>query len=313
MGNVKDYGNWVQKVIDGIPCKINTATGQVRLGHERVVYEDDIVLTLEMREAQKQYREQKEEEERRKAKRRDISKKNGEHYFVPRLHGFPDLKPQTAARLIYLFTYADYSERGGRLMLTQKTEMRKKDLKDILGLSDDAVKNFLDEVCPKYISFDDKEVMAATSIAYKRGALRDGRTYHRFYDHWVQTLYRNVQSRKHRYLGYVFRLLPYISIEYNVLCFNPTEIDITKIEFMCLGELCEEIGFNKSHADRLLEAYGKIRFSVTDEDGTHMERCVSITYDGLNRHNAKIYINPRILYSGAHPEYVELLGAFSKD
>lgn len=290
--------------------KVDVTTGEIiDLGTYKPVFNRDRLITAERQAAWDNYNKMQEE----KAKRRDISKKNGEHYFVPRLHGFPDLKPQTAARLIYLFTYADYSERGGRLMLTQKTEMRKKDLKDILGLSDDAVKIFLDEVCPKYISVDDKEVMAATSIAYKRGALKDGRTYHRFYDHWVQTLYRNVSSRKHRYLGYIFQLLPYISIEYNVLCFNPTEKDITKIEFMCLGEFCEKIDFNKSHADRLLEAYGKIRFLVTDENGTHMERFVSITYDGLNRHNAKVYINPRILYSGAHPEHVELLGAFSKD
>lgn len=309
----KDYGNWVEKVVDGKNIKVNTSTGEVRVGHERIVYDGDVVLTPEAREAQRKYREHEAEREDRKARRRRISKNNGDHYFVPRLHRFPDLKPQTATRLIYLFTYADYSERGGQLLLTQKTKMAKKDLQEVLGLSDDAVNDFLVEVCPQYLLTDEKGCIFATSLAYQRGALRDGRTYHRFYDRWVQTLYRNVSTRKHRYLGYIFQLLPYISVEYNVLCYNPMEEDISKIEFMSLGEFCKQIGYDSSHTDRLLKAYRQMRFPVMDKDGMHTERFVSITYDGQNRHNAKVFVNPRILYSGAHPESVELLGAFSQD
>lgn len=309
----KDYGNWVEQIIDGKRHKVNTSTGEVRAGYERTLYDGDIVLTPEMRAAQKEYRKREAENVQKRARRRDVSKKNGDHYFVPRLHTFPDLKPQTAARLIYLFTYADYSERGAHLMLSQKTEMRKNDVQAVLGLSDDAVRDFLVEVCPLYLMMDDNGNISATNFAYQRGPLRDGRTYHRFYDRWVQTLYKNVSTRKHRYLGYIFQLLPYISVEYNVLCYNPMEEDITKIEFVSLGELCKQIGYDSSHADRLLKVYRQMRFPVIDEDGMHAERFVSITYDGLNRHNAKVFVNPRILYSGTHPESVELLGAFSQD
>lgn len=309
----KDYGNWVEKTVDGKHIKVNTSTGEVRMGYERIVYEGEYVSSPESREAQRKYMEEQVEKKIRQARRRDISKKNGDHYFVPRLHTFPDLKPQTAARLIYLFTYANYSERGGHLMLTKKTEMRKKDLPKVLGLSDDAVKAFLDEVCPIYMTIDKDDCLAATSKAFKRGTLKDGKTYHRFYDRWVRELYRAVPLRQHRHLGYIFQLLPFISIEYNVLCYNPTEEDTAKIEFMSLGDFCKEIGFDSSHAERLLKIYKQICFPVTDDNGTHVERFVSITYDGLNRHNAKVYVNPRILYSGAHPEHVELLGAFSKD
>lgn len=309
----KDHGNWVEKVIDGNNIKVNTSTGEVRVGHERTIYDGDIVLTPEMREAQKEYWKREADKAQKKARRRKISKENGDHYFVPRLHRFPDLKPQTAARLIYLFTYADYSERGGHLMLTHKREMRKKDLQKVLGLSADTVNAFLDEVCPLYMTIDDKGCIAATSVAFQRGRLTDGRTYHRLYGQWVRCLYKELPSRKHRYLGYIFQLLPHINIEYNVLCYNPTEEDNGKIEFMCLGDFCKEIDFDSSHAERLLEKYKEIRFPVTDQKGTHLEKFFSVTYCGLNRHNAKMYINPRILYSGAHPEHVEQLGAFSLD
>lgn len=290
--------------------KVNTVTGEVLdEGRMKPVWNKDRIISAEQQAAWDNYSKK----EKSKAKRRDISKKNGEHYFVPRLHSFPDLKPQTAARLIYLFTYADYSERNSYLKLTQKKEMRRKDLPRVLGLSEDAVKEFMDEVCPSYLIVDEKGNIAATNLAFKRGSLKDGRTYHRFYDCWVRHLYKAVPSRRHRYLGYIFQLLPHISIEYNVLCYNPAEEDSTKIEFMCLGEFCDKIDYDKSHADRLLTIYKQILFPVSDENGMHMERFVSVTYDGLNRHNAKVYVNPRILYSGTHPEHVELLGAFSKD
>lgn len=290
--------------------KVNTATGEVLdQGTYKPVFNGDRIITAEQQAAWENYRKKEE----KKTKRRDISKKNGAHYFVPRLQSFPDLKPQTAARLIYLLTYADYSERGSHLKLTQKTEMKKKDLKKELRLSVDAVDDFLSEVCPAYLTVDENGCIAATVKSFKRGSLRDGKSHHRFYDRWVRSLYRAVPSRKHRHLGYIFQLLPYISIEYNVLCYNQLEEDTAKIEFMSLGDFCEKIGFDKSHAERLLKIYQQLRFSVTDDSGTHMERFVSITYDGQNRHNAKVFVNPRILYSGAHPEQVELLACFSKD
>ena len=90
--------------------------------------------------------------------------------------------------------------------------MSKKDLQKVLGLSADAVKAFLDEVCPMYLNIDDNGCIAATGVAYQRGALKDGRTYHRLYDKWVRCLYKNLPSRQHRYLGYIFQLLPFISI-----------------------------------------------------------------------------------------------------
>ena len=290
--------------------KVDVTTGEyIDQGTYKPVFNGDRLITAEQQAAWDKYNQQKE----KKARRRKISKENGDHYFVPRLHRFPDLKPQTAARLIYLFTYADYSERGGHLMLTHKREMRKKDLQKVLGLSDDTVKAFLDEVCPLYMTIDDKGCIAATSVAFQRGALKDGRTYHRLYNQWVRRLYKELPSRQHRYLGYIFQLLPHISIKYNVLCYNPTEEDSGKIEFMRLGDFCKEIDFDSSHAERLLKIYKQIRFPVTDENGTHLEKFFSVTYDGLNRHEAKMYVNPRILYSGAHPEHVELLGAFSID
>ena len=39
----KDYGNWVEKMVDGKHIKVNTSTGEVRMGYERIVYEGEYV------------------------------------------------------------------------------------------------------------------------------------------------------------------------------------------------------------------------------------------------------------------------------
>lgn len=294
---------------DGSFYKVNTRTGEcVDTGRHKPIWDTDLVISGKQQAAQKEYKQEQE----KRTKRRDYSKKNGNHFFVPRSSSFPDLKPQTVARLVYLFTFANYSEQGSCLMWTQRKQMTTKKLPSVLRLSADTVAAFLQEVCPQYLTLHSDGHIAVTDIAFRRGPLASGITYHRCYNHWIRTLYENLPVRQHQYLGCIFQLLPHINIEYNVLCLNPTEEDSAKIEFMCLGEFCKQAGYNSSHTDRLLKTYQKIRFPVSDSAGTHMERFISIVYDGLNRHNAKIFVNPRILYSGAHSEQVELLGAFSK-
>ena len=294
----------------GVFYKVDVLTGEIiDEGTYKPVFNRDRIITAEQQEAWDNYKKKQEQ----KAKRRDISKKNGGHYFVPRLQVFPDLKPQTATRLIYLMTYADYSEHGGRLRRTLKTVMHKDDLPNVLGLSKDAVKDFIEEVCPAYMEVAEDGTITIGEKAYHRGKVPSGRSYHRFYDHWVRSLYIATPKTKHKHLGYLFQMLPYISIEFNTLCFNPEETESRKIEYMRFGEFCDKIDFDKSHMSRLLKIYRDLRFEVKDESGTYTERFVSIVHDGVDHGNAKVFVNPRILYDGAHPEQVELLAGFSKD
>lgn len=294
----------------GIFYKVNKYTGEIMdSGTMKPIFNGDRVITAEQQAAWDAYK--KKEAER--AKRRDLSKRNGNHFFVPRMQNFPDLKPQTAARLIYLLTFGSYTEKKNQLMQTQKTAMCREALPKVLGLSKDSVDDFLEEVCPSYLTMDADGFLFVTEKAYHRGKLKDGSSYHRFYDTWVRSLYIRTQKSKHRHLGYIFEMLPYISIEFNTLCNNPTEKDLDNVEYLRLGEFCEMIDFDKSHLNRLLGIYKQLRFEVRDKSGVHTEQFVSIVYDGLDRTNAKVFVNPRILYSGSHPEQVEILGSFSKD
>lgn len=125
---------------DGSFYKVNTRTGEcVDTGRYKPIWDTDLVISGKQQAAQKEYKQEQE----KRAKRRDYSKKNGNHFFVPRSSSFPDLKPQTVARLVYLFTFANYSEQGSCLMWTQRKQMTIKKLPSVLGLSADTVAAFL--------------------------------------------------------------------------------------------------------------------------------------------------------------------------
>ncbi|MGN0394923.1 MAG: hypothetical protein ACI4EF_06135 [Coprococcus sp.] len=107
-------------------------------------------------------------------------------------------------------------------------------------------------------------------------------------------------------LGYIFKMLPYINLEYNVLCKNPLEQNLENIEFMSLAEFCHAIDYDISQLSRLLKIYKSLTFEVK----TKQERFCAFVYDGLDRGSARIFINPHILYNGSSYSQVKVLGKF---
>lgn len=295
---------------EGNPLLVNRATGEVLQGHYTEVFPGDIILTPDQQRARKRYME----ELMRKAGRRTASRDLGKYFFVAGGQRFADIKPQSATRLVYLQTYSDYSnEQGNRLMLNSKTNMKYEDLKKVLRLQRDAVKEFWDDVSPKYLMEDDDGLLI-NSDYFIRGSIRkqQNESFYRAFCRGIRKLYEATDKRKHGQLGYLFQLLPFVNVEFNVLCRNPSETDVDRIEYLTLDEFCELIGYDKSRRDRLLTIYKGLTFEVKDADGTHQERFVSITGDGLSRGEYRLYVNPRVLYSGSDYKQVLILGGLSK-
>lgn len=295
----------------GNPYKINPSTGEVRLGAERPIFEGDKIVTPEQQEANKKYIDSL----KRAAGRRTASRDLGKYFFISGGQRFSDLKPQTAARLIYLQTFCDFAEdKGNRLKLNTKQDMCRSDLQKVLGLSYDATNAFWKEVNPNYLTEDDSGLIFSNPDVFIRGKIKPGNSYYRAYCTGVRKLYRDTPKSKHKHLGYIFSILPFVNTEFNVLCYNPDEKDIDGIEFMTLADFCDLIGFDRSNLHRLLAIYRELRFTATDRNGgKHTERFVSIVYDGIDRAEARIYVNPRILYSGSDYKQVQVLGSFCKE
>ena len=132
----------------------------------------------------------------------------------------------------------------------------------------------------------------------------------KFYFDGIQTLYRACDPEQRGRLGILFKLLPFVNIEWNLLC-RPEcamETDLSKVELLTMADFCALSGFDVKHINDLVRSYRDITFDV---DG-HKELFCSITYDGVNKAGAYICINPNILYSGKFPENVKVLGALCR-
>lgn len=177
--------------------------------------------------------------ETRQSIRRTMMDELGYFYFVLCENQFEGLTPETAARLILLCTYVNYD---GCLMMTQRTPMKVNDLQDVLGLSKSTTYRFWKEVNSAFLVEDESSNIRLNTNAIFRGKIaknQKGNTYQKFYIDAIRKLYQNTSRNNHKHLGYIFKLLPFINIEFNIICFNPTEQELDKVEPMTLKEFCD--------------------------------------------------------------------------
>lgn len=250
-----------------------------------------------------QYKEFLKQEEKRKLRRAAL-KELGDFYFLLVNDVFTDVSPESAVRLTVLYTFLNYDS---NLMLTQRQPMRKSDIAEVLHLSPTTVFRFWKEVSARYIEEIDDKLVLKNNIVFRGRFTKEHKfkQYQQIYIDSVRSLYYATTVRRHKYLGNIFKLLPFINLEYNIICKNPFEISPDKIEPLTISELCNEFNFNEiSNFHRLIDAYCSITFEVDN----HEERFIAFIYEGKDKSKMKVYVNPHILYVGSDYRKVEGLG-----
>lgn len=102
-------------------------------------------------------------------------------------------------------------------------------------------------------------------------------------------------------MGYIFQLLEHINIEYNLLCLNPEEAELSEIRTLDIDAFCKIIHYDVSQKSRLMRTLKKQTFDVNGKQ----ERLISFVDGG-----DKIVINPRVIYSGSDFRKVAVLTLF---
>lgn len=253
----------------------------------------------------------------RKAKEQliEIWRTEGEKFvFANTQNDLQQLKPETVGRLIFLSTFLSYDDNV--LYQTQKTPLSIKTLMQVLKLSKATFSRFCKEVMGKYLFIcKDKKSKEERIILNKQAFIRGSLLKYKFCESWqklfifpIRELYEILPTVKHRYLGYIFKMIPYINIEYNILCLNPYETDLEKIEPISFDDFCIFNGYTINQRKRLLSIYSNIVFEIRE----HKEHfCMFVT--SLNEKDSeKIFVNPNIIYRGTQKEKVEILGGFCK-
>ncbi|MBR6619904.1 MAG: hypothetical protein IKK85_06140 [Clostridia bacterium] len=280
---------------------ISRATGEVRKAAYIPVVEGTKCYDPE---SQEEYRAGKEQEQK-KYLERAANLPLGGFYFTSCNESFKNISAESVTRLIYLSTFINYE--SNMLMKTERTPIKHNELQKLLRVSRATFYRFWEEVNPAYLTRDTEGNILINNNVFSKGATKKNFAHRKFYIKGVQKLYKSTPLSKHKQLGYLFKLLPFVNIEFNLLCWNPLETDLNEVELMSLTDFCQQIGYDIGHISRLLSIYNNIKFETTDNT---VERFCSVVYDGLDRANAKIFINPHVLYSGSNYEKVEILGAF---
>lgn len=286
--------------IDGYRHTLDLNTGEVKELHNIEVEDGSIIkiITPEQQEIIKS-------KEQQKIYRADLYNELGDFYFLMNENKLGNLSPANTARLIYLCTYLNYDN---EFMLNHKQKIKKSDIQNLLKISKRAFYNFWNEINPTYIIDDGNRLRLSTREINKGKTTSKKTSYRKLWIKQVRELYKATPISKHKHLGYVFQLLPFINIEYNIVCQNPRERILDKIQPLTIKDFCWIIEYNPNQSTRLIETYKNIAFDFKGKK----EYFVSFVINTSSLDEAKIFINPHIMYSGNNYKNVEVLGVFAK-
>jgi hypothetical protein len=117
----------------------------------------------------------------------------------------------------------------------------------------------------------------------------------KIFDGAVKYMYEHTTTKSHRYLAYLYRLIPYIHSTYNVFCSNPEETNRDKIKWLTAKEMCWILGLDDTHEKRVVNTLFKLSFIDKNGDSRSVIKMLQDVKNGETRRF--IAINPQF-YQG---------------
>ncbi len=227
-------------------------------------------------------------------------------YLFREYKKFDDLKPQDAIRLMYLATYLEYDT---NYLQRENEYLTKKDIANIMKLNRATFKTFYNSIIEKNYLIKCNEGYKLSEKHFHKGTIETDylidKRFIRVYINAFRKLYNSVKTTDHVYLGYIIDMIPYINMQWNIICHNPLEQDKNEIVPMTFGEFCNELNYDKSHLNRLLNVYKRIKFEWRGKQ----QLFAAFIYE-KNKEDMKIFINPNIFYAGENFDKIEFWGIF---
>ena len=214
---------------------------------------------------------------------------------------FDNLNDPNIARLAFLATYINGN---GFLSDSKGHPIYRKDLARLLKIESKGVRRLLFAAKKAgYIYEKDKLIYFNRSVFF-RGVSEGGeKNYMKLYLMGTRSLY----NESPKTLAFAIRMIPYMNIEYNILCSNPTEENIKKIRGLKFIDLAKLFNVSIHNVTRLRDQI--IGKKIIMSNGS--ERAFNLLYCKKIDRSAKVlFINPCVYYAGRHWKEVEILGCF---
>lgn len=213
------------------------------------------------------------------------------------------VRPEDVTKLIYLSTYMDYQNR--LVDDNDETPMDKEEMMTLLRTSRNTFAKFFKSITDVGIlKQHQRGYYYLNDDIFSRGTITDkniSKSVMRLYIKGIRKIYDESLMYEHHLLSYLFRAIPFVNINYNILCHNPQERSYNMIEPMLFSEFCEKVGYKPENERKLKNKIKELRIGhrpvfnfVENSDGRFC------------------FINPHIYYSGNKHEEVMVLGEFRK-
>lgn len=214
------------------------------------------------------------------------------------------MKPETVGRLVYLSTYLDFGSK--QLMAEANRPMKKSDLQYFLKIGETKVRHFCDEcISHGLLTIDENKLLYLDDIFFKGKSSQKENI--KLYCKTIRDLYKRMPARHHRYFGYIIQLLPYISIEWNVICKNPEEKDSKKVCLLTVKEMCELLNYSTNQSCRFQNA---ITHCMFEWDGRLTSMCGTVSTSFQDGDKVGLIVNPHLVFYGTDFKKVEGIGIF---
>lgn len=233
--------------------------------------------------------------------------------FITEFNKITDLNPQTITRLMHLATYVSYKD--NLLTYDNGIVLNRKDIKTIMGLSEDTLRKFLKEVKDKGYLIETPDGYKISLKVIHKGEtklrpLEDHERYVKVYIQAMRKMYNSVPINQHKFLGYVFQMLPYVNIYHNILCLNPYEEDIDNIHPLSFSGMIRDLGLSEHNIDHFRKTAERILFDINGEEQHFL--CYVLNAEIDSKNDGVVVINPNILYGESEIKRKDAIGFFKK-
>lgn len=254
-----------------------------------------VVVSKDALQNRKKYYEDKKQKETKYQHSKLESKEYGNFVwvlfnYVEEL--FPDFDLATITRIFMLSTFVNYD---GYLSFDNGNIITKKKLIGLLNLNKKTFDAFYRKIKNSGIIFEEEEKIFVNNDYFMKGNLNKNITQNnqciRMYINIIRELYVKTDISSHKHLGYLFKLIPYISCQFNFICKNPLAPDSDCMQKMDFGEICDILKYSRKNINRLFDIFSQIKTK-------NNKPVVSFITYGMNKNDWNMFVNPNVFYAG---------------
>lgn len=213
-----------------------------------------------------------------------------------------DIDRANIARLIYLSTYMDYNDRQENLLVKHGIDNKievlgRNDIKKLLNLSENAFCLFIKNMIENNLIFKVDNKFYINNEYFTKGKCNIEGDYTRIFINTTRMLFESCSSKQHKQLSYMYQLIPFMNYNLNIICRNPNENDISKLEKLSLKEICEILKISTEKKSMNMFENNLLKFNIIT-NGKKQFILKRVIVKGYNSRNDYFVINPNIAWSG---------------